>query len=323
MAVKYQDYYETLGVKRGASQDEVQRAYRRLARKYHPDLNKKDPQAEQKFKQVGEAYEVLKDPDKRRRYDDLGANWKTGQEFRPPPGFENVHFEFRTSGGGPGFSFDPGGQFSDFFEMLFGQEAGSRVHGSGRASGQSHVTDEMFRRMGSAAQAHPPAAQEAQITISLEDAYRGATRQITLQGPRGQTTLDVKIPAGTTHGSKIRLAGVANGQDLLLNIAIAPHRHFEVSGHDLTTVLHIAPWEAALGAQVPVHTLDGEVTLTVPPGTSSGSRLRLSNKGLPTRGGRGDLFARVKIVTPKNLTNEERKLFEQLKETSKFNPRSD
>lgn len=302
MAVKYQDYYQVLGVKRDVTQQEIQRAYRKLAREYHPDVNK-EKDAEAQFALVGEAYEVLKDQEKRKKYDALGANWKAGQEFRPPPGFENFHFEFRHAGdrgeGGPGggFRFSPGG-FSDFFEMFFGQ--------SRQAKG-----------------AHPgttprPAEQEASITISLEESYRGATRRLTLQGPNGQKDVEVKIPPGVTSGSKIRLSG----EGLILKIEISPDPRFEIEGHDLVTDLPVAPWEAALGAKVPLQTLDGPVTLTVPPGAQSGSRLRLRNKGMPKRDGeKGDLFARLRIVVPKTLTGPEKKLFKQLQENSKFKPR--
>lgn len=311
MTVKFQDYYEVLGVKRDASQEEIQRAYRKLARQYHPDLNKgKD--AEKKFKQVGEAYEVLKDPQKRRRYNELGAQWKNGQEFRPPPEWE----QFRRGGAGPGgFSFRTGGQFSDFFEMFFGGEGGRSVF-------EGAVGGDPFHRHGHGGGRSRAQDTEAAVTISLEDAYHGATRQITLQGPQGVSTLNVKIPPGTTDGTKIRLKGQdPGGGDLLLNVTLAAHPNFEISGHNLSTDVNVAPWEAALGAKVPVRTLDGEVTVNVPAGTSSGARLRLRGKGLPTRTGRGDLFARVRIVVAKTLNEREKELFEQLQRESTFKPR--
>jgi curved DNA-binding protein len=305
MAIKYKDYYEVLGVKRGASQDEIQRAYRSLARKYHPDVSKQ-PDAAERFGEIGEAYEVLRDPEKRKRYDQLGADWKTGQDFRPPPGFENLNFEFRTGGGNQGgFKFSPGG-FSDFFESLFGG-------GTGRGRGaMDDAMGGMGRNGGGAA------AGEAAVTVSLADAYHGATRTLKLQGPEGVKTVDVKIPPGVTNGSKIRLSG----EGLVLKITVVPDSRFKIEGHDLVTDLSVAPWEAALGAKVPLQTLDGQVTITVPPGTPSGKRLRLTDKGLPRRrGGKGNLYAKLKIVLPETLTKEEKELFEKLQETSKFNPR--
>jgi curved DNA-binding protein len=301
MGVKFQDYYQILGVARDASQKEIQRAYRALARKYHPDVNK-EPGAEAKFKQAGEAYEVLKDPEKRKKYDELGQNWKAGQDFRPPPGYENFSFNFGGPGGRQG-SFRPGG-FSDFFEMFFGQSGGG--HGS--------PFDDMMGGM--PRQQHRAAPeQQAELTITLEEAHRGASRQLQMQSPGGTKKIDVKIPAGATDGMKMRL----KGQGVVLKIRVGKHPRFEVDGKDLTTSVDITPWEAALGAKVPVHTLDGDVTLTVPPGTSGGSRLRLRDKGL---GGKGDLFVRLRIVVPKELTDKERQLFEQLKNESRFNPRS-
>ena len=334
MSVKYQDYYETLGVTRSASQDEIQRAYRKLARQYHPDVNK-NPEADQKFKQIGEAYEVLKDPEKRKKYDALGANWKAGQQFKPPPGFENIRFEFGGREGG-GFEFSSDG-FSDFFEMFFGRGAagggfqsartrGFRTGTSGRTSGGA--SGETFG-------GRPQKGQtiESEVEISLEDAYHGTSRQITLRDPEAGTSkkLEVKIPKGTTSGSKIRLAGqggqgLAGGPagDLILHLRIEPHPRFEVHGHNLHHTLAIAPWEAALGAKVPVPTLEGDVTMTIPPGASSGQKLRLRGKGLPNRAHdeeRGDLLVHLKIVVPHELTEDEERLFKELAKVSKFEPR--
>ncbi len=320
MSMKFQDYYETLGVSRSASQDEIKRAHRKLARKYHPDVNK-EAGAEDKFKQISEAYEVLKDPETRKKYDELGANWKAGQEFRPPPGYENMKFEFGGGRGNSGFSFSSDG-FSDFFETFFGR-GGGRAHGAG-----VNVEDLFGGRRGAAARA--PGAVEAAITISLEDAYHGVTKQITLQDPTNGASkaYQVKIPAGTTTGSKIRLpsqgAPSRAGQDVLLHVTIAHDSRFELHGHNLHTTLAISPWEATLGAKVPVRTLDGQVTLTVPPGSSSGQKLRLRDKGLPQRGKkgkRGDLLVHLKIVVPKQLNEKEKELFESLKKESKFDPR--
>lgn len=298
MPVKFQDYYETLGVKRDASQADIQRAYRGLARKYHPDVNK-EPSAAEKFKQIGEAYEVLKDPEKRKKYDRLGADWKNGQEFTPPPGWGNFNFQGGgprgRGGGGGGFSFQPGGQFSDFFEMFFG--------------GETSVEDMFHQQRGGARSApRQQPMQESELTISLEEAHRGTTRQLQMQGPGGTKRIDVKIPAGVAPGTKMRL----KDQGVVLKINIAPHARFSVEGKNLAVTLPIAPWQAALGAKVPVQTLDGEVTLTIPPCTSSGAKLRLKNKGLKG----GDLIARIKIELPKTLTEEQRKLYEQLKNES-------
>jgi curved DNA-binding protein len=323
MTVRFQDYYETLGVGRNATQDEIRRAYRKAARKYHPDVNKaKD--AEEKFKQANEAYEVLKDPEKRKLYDQLGANWKAGQEFRPPPGWENVHFEFRGSPGAEGF--DLGGGFSDFFEMLFGGRGGGRRADGGATRGRPASWT-------MAGQDH-----EAEITIRLEDSYRGATKTITLQGhevdDQGRVqpvtrTYEVRIPAGVTDGSRIRLAGkggpgIGGGPpgDLYLKIRLEPHPRFRVEGHDLQMEIPVTPWEATLGSKVEVQIMEGTANLKIPPGTQSGQKLRLRGKGLPMRdGGRGDLFAVVKIVVPKTLSSRERELFTEMARVSSFNPR--
>ena len=335
MAVKFQDYYQTLGVKRDASTDEIRRAFRKLARLYHPDVSKA-PQAAEKFKQANEAYEVLGDPEKRQRYDQLGADWKTGQDFRPPPDWENMDFEFRGADGGRGFSFKPGGQFSDFFETFFGRVggAGGQQGGRGRADGgggAESMFEEMFggggRGAGPRAGARPQAVQ-SEISITLEEAARGTTRRLTLQGPDGQRTLDVDVPAGVTNGSKLRLKGQGGpGVDVMLKVNISTHPRFTVRGHDLTTPLPVSPWEAALGAKVNVPTLDGDVTMTLPAGTPSGRKLRLKGRGMPKRGAkgkdaeRGDLFAEVRLVVPESLSDEERELFENLREASTFDPR--
>jgi curved DNA-binding protein len=337
MAVKFQDYYETLGVGRSATQPEIQRAYRALARKYHPDVSK-EKDAEAKFKQINEAYEVLRDPEKRQRYDQLGANWKPGQDFTPP-GYESATgfrpgsgFHYRTSG-------EPG-DFSDFFEMFFGRGTGGGGRGAGgRASGGAaspfaDIFEQAARqgRGGRGARPHEGQSIESEITISLEDAYFGGSRQITIQSEDGRMaprTLNVKIPKGLTDGSTIRLKGqgapgMGNGGagDLLLHIHIAPHPRFTVDGRDLIVTLPVTPWEAALGAKVPLATLEGQVTITIPPGTPSGRKLRLRGKGMPGRAGQesGDLLVRPQIEVPKTLTDEERTLFAQLRDASKFDP---
>jgi curved DNA-binding protein len=326
MAVRYQDYYETLGVARDADEATIKRAYRKLALKYHPDKNK-SPGAETRFKQIAEAYDVLGDAEKRKRYDRLGENWKNGEEFRPPPGWEQQGFEFRRPRGGRGVRFEgTGADFSDFFEMVFGGR------GFAGFSPEQAAAEEW---------AEPARGQDhqADVTITLEEAYHGATKGIALRGveagrdgrPSERTrTYEVRVPPGTTEGTRIRLSGQGGrthpggeAGDLLLTVHIAPHGRFRVQGHDLAEDLPVAPWEAALGATVPVPTLDGTATVKLPPGTQNGQRVRLKGKGLPRRGGQGhgDLFAVVSIAVPKSLTVRERELFEELARVSAFKPR--
>ena len=327
MAVRFHDYYETLGVSRTASQEEIHKAYRKLARKYHPDVNK-EKGAEEKFKQIAEAYEVLKDPEKRKKYDALGPNWREGQEFTPPPGWE--HFEFRRYPGEAsefGFGgFHSGSGFSDFFEMLFGEGLGGFTRGwrtAGPEGGEWSIRGQ---------------DREAEITVSLEEAYRGATKTVTIQTlesaldgtvrPKAKQ-YEVRIPPGVMEGARIRLAGqggvgVGGGPagDLFLRVHIAPHPVFQLQDHDLLVTVSVAPWEAALGAKIDVPTLDGTVKMTIPPGTQGGQRFRLRGKGLPKgHGERGDLYATVQIAVPRTLTAEERALFQQLANRSSFNPR--
>lgn len=341
MAVTFQDYYEILGVPRTATQGEIQKAYRKLAVKYHPDKNPGNREAEEKFKKVGEAYEVLRDAEKRKRYDALGANWKGGQEFRPPPGWEQRFSGmgggagrggrgYRYSGGGPGAG--GMGGFSDFFDMLFGQAAGAGGMGGGFRTRPGRGGMEF--NFGDMMEEEPEGAgaQEAEITISLEDAYHGAAKSFRMESmepdargrmqPRSRT-YQVKIPPGTTDGSTVRLGGHGDGGQLLLHVHIAPHPRFKLEGYDLRTELPVAPWEAALGASVPLQTFDGEGHLRIPPGTGSGKVLRLRGKGLPrTRGlERGDLLVEVRIVVPETLTAAEEELFHKLAATSRFQPR--
>ncbi|MBC7834120.1 MAG: DnaJ domain-containing protein [Phycisphaerales bacterium] len=327
--MKYQDYYQILGVDRTASADEIQRAYRKLARQYHPDVNK-EKGAEARFKEIGEAYEVLKDTEKRKLYDQLGSNWKAGQEFRPPAGWSGTgghrtraggsRTTSSSRGGSTGFDFDSAGfgGFSDFFESVFGggDDFGGRVGGQG---GRTRT------------RAHRGGDEEARITIPLIDAIRGASKRLSLHtgGPEtgsanGGRTYEVKIPAGTTDGGTIRLAGKGgagfNGGepgDLFLRVHIEPDPRFRIDGHDLTTTVNLAPWEAALGAKVPVQTPEGEVTLTIPAGSQSGSKLRLRGRGFPRRGGEpGDLYAELRVMVPRSLTDEERELYEKLRDVS-------
>jgi curved DNA-binding protein len=297
MAVTFQDYYEALEVPRDASADDIRRAYRRLARKYHPDLNK-DPGAEDRFKQVSEAYEVLRDPDKRARYDRLGANWKAGQDVSDTGGFEGFS-------GGNGFGdvhveFGGDGEFSDFFGDLFG--------GGGRGGGS--IFDSFTG--GRAAE------QEAVLELSLEDAVNGGRRRLVID----DREVEVELPRGVRDGQRLRIRGEDDEGDIVLRIRLRRDPRFRISGDDLYTDLPLAPWEGALGATVPVPTVTGSARLTVPAGSSSGRKLRLRGEGLPREGGgRGDLYAVVSIKVPKKLTRRERELFEQLRDTSKFDPR--
>ena len=308
MAVSYKDYYQVLGVERSASADEVARAFKKLARRHHPDLNAGNAQAEEKFKEVSEAYEVLKDPEKRKLYDQLGHNWKHGQQFQGAPGFENMHFSF--SGG------DASG-FSDFFEMIFGQAA----RGGGRAGG---FGPDPFG--GFSARQRRGRDVEAEFAISLEDAVKGGRRTLSLSGHGGERTLEVNIPAGIREGAKLRLAGQGNPVpgggtpgDLFLHIRFAPHPRFQIDGDNLLCDLPLAPWEAALGVQARVPTLEGEVELHVPAGTSSGRKFRLRGKGMGA--GRGDLLARAQIMLPETTTEREQKLWAELAAASSFKAR--
>jgi curved DNA-binding protein len=322
LSVKFQDYYATLGVARNATEEEIRRAYRKLARKHHPDVDQTEG-ATQRFALIGEAYEVLKDAKKRERYDALGSNWKAGQEFTPPSDWQNVPFDMR--GGGDGFEFDPHG-FSSFFESFFGGVEGMRGQPYGRASGG---------RGARARAPRPGPSLEAALEIGIEDLYAGATRTITLQsgpGSSGSRSYDVKIPAGTRDGSVIRLRGqgAAGGGggppgDLHLRISVRPHPRFSPIGEsDLATVLPISPWEAALGAKISLSAPDdGEMVLAVPPGSSSGKKLRMRGMGLPKSGSqRGDLIVELRIVLPASLSDEETKLFEDLRKASAFDPRN-
>ncbi|MFK7790435.1 MAG: DnaJ C-terminal domain-containing protein [Phycisphaeraceae bacterium] len=308
--MKFEDYYKTLGVDRSASADEIKRAYRKLANKYHPDKNKDDDKAPEMFAKVGEAYEVLSNKENRAKYDRLGENWKAGEQFQPPPGYEQ-QFRQRSGGqGAGGFNFqssDADG-FSDFFETLFGQASRGGAGGGHR-----------FENPGQQRAAPRPPAQTHEISVSLTEAYHGASRQLTLQGQAGHQTIDVKIPKGTTTGNKLRL----KEHNLLLKINVASDPRFELASNgNLTTTIKIPPHIAALGGKVDVPTMDGTVTMTLPPGTSSGAKLRLKGKGMPKRGSNSggednaDLFARVMIEVPKELTKEQTELYEQLRDAS-------
>jgi DnaJ-class molecular chaperone len=318
MAVKFRDYYEILGVPRTAKEDEIKKTYRKLARKYHPDLNPNNKQAEEKFKEIQEAYEVLSDAEKRRKYDQLGANWKNGAEFTPPPnwggGFQGtINMEDLFGRAGQQRS----NAFSDFFEMLFG--------GMGSGPGMGGFGGEA--RTGGRARAGARAARaeaETELTLPLEEMHRGTQRKLTVHTGNVEKTIDVRIPPGAREDNKLRIPGGSpTGGDLYIQLHQQPHSIFVVKGDDTEVEVAITPWEAALGANIQVPTLDGTAEIRVPPGVASSQRIRLRGQGLNIRGGgRGDHYVRLKIVLPKELTEAERKLFEELSKVSQFRPRN-
>jgi curved DNA-binding protein len=319
--MEFKDYYTTLGVAKNASQAEIQRAYRKLARKYHPDVSK-TPDAEEKFKDIGEAYEVLKAPDKRAKYDHYGAAWKAAQQGggAPPPGYEDVWFDL---GGADDFIFSGSSGFSSFFEQLFGAAAGQRSPAQGRRQAGGRTQGWSWSQ--------PGADREARLALTLEEAAHGGEREISLSGPTsGQTrTYLVRIPKGVRPGQHIRLArqgepGVGNAPpgDLYLSVELVPHATFRLEGRDLYTTVPVTPWEAALGAEVTLPTLERAVNVKIPAGSSSGRKIRLKGKGFPdAKSGAGDLYAEISIRVPEVLSVEEKKLFEQLTDVSKFAPR--
>jgi curved DNA-binding protein len=306
MPVASQDYYDALGVSRDASQDEIRQAYRRLARRNHPDVNK-EPGAEDRFKQIAEAYDVLRDPEKRERYDRLGSNWRAGQDVAGAAGFGDG---FDAGNGSGDVRVDFGsGDFGDFFEGFFGR----RRAGAGRAGFEG------FSMRGG--------DSEAVLDLGLEEAASGGKRWLSLGDGR---SVEIDVPRGVRDGERIRVPGqgaqgVGGGTpgDLFLRIRLRPHPRFRVEGGDLYVDLAVSPWEAALGAEVPVPTLDGSAQVKVPAGSSSGRRLRLRGQGMPGRRGApaADLYAVVTIKVPRKLNRKERELFERLASTSKFDPR--
>ncbi len=335
MGVKYKDYYQILGVERDASPDKIRIAYRKLAKKYHPDVNKGDAAKEEKFKEISEAHEALSDPEKRKRYDTLGANWQAGADFTPPPGFEEIFRNFGArrgrGGGGATFNFGSGGGsggsggFSDFFDMLFGGGLGGAFNGGGggpscgRGGGR-------FAMKGQDVQ--------ADLAITVRDAFTGGKKSVSfqMQNPDGSVrmkTFDINIPGGVKDGTTIRLAGQGapgmNGApagDLLVTLRFAPDSLFKTEGYDVFVDVPVTPWDAALGAKVEVPTLGGIAELKIPAGVQGGQKLRMKQQGLPGRNGRkGDQFATVRIAVPKKLSKEEKRLFKELKEKSDFNPR--
>lgn len=310
----FKDYYKVMGVERDASQDEVKQAYRKLARKYHPDVNK-DADSEARFKELGEAYAVLKDTEKRAAYDQLGANWQSGQEFKPPPDWD-AGYEFSGSGIDPADA----ASFSDFFESLFGQRSGgrpgTRARGGFSARGEDH---------------------HARVLVDLEDAFTGATRKITLQTAeidesgrmvKKNRTLNIKIPKGVIHGQRIRLQGQGgpgfgggSAGDLYLEIDFQPHRLYSHDGRDIYLKLPVKPWEAALGACISVPTPSGTVDLKLPPGSNNGKKLRLKGRGIPGKPA-GDFFVTVELTLPPAGSEQSKALYRKMQQEMDYNPRA-
>jgi curved DNA-binding protein len=312
--MKYKDYYAILGVDRTASADDIKKAYRKLAQKHHPDVSK-EAKAEERFKEIAEAYQTLKDPEKRAAYDQLGSGFRPGQDFQPPPGWEQ---RFGSEGFQGGFSFDDL-DLSDLFESLAGRGRGGR---GGRGN-----------------RAEPGHDYDVAVQLSLEDAFTGTQLDLNLEMPehaadgsvrRAPKTIKARIPKGATDGQRLRLRGQGgkgrNGGrdgDIYLNISLRPHRLFRAAGHDLYLDLPLAPWEAALGATIEVPTLGGAVNLKIPAGTAPGNKLRLAGRGLPKPGGgEGDLYAIAQIVNPPSLDARQQDLYRQLAEASRFAPRA-
>lgn len=331
MSVEYKDYYKLLGVSRESSKDEISKAYKKLARKYHPDLNPNNKEAEDKFKDINEAYEVLRDDEKRRLYDQLGPNWKHGQQFQGAPGFEG--FNFGPGGGNFNFSSSggAGGAFSDFFEMIFGGMRGGQPGGSqsGQFGGSGFGADPFAGFSSRGGMPQRGGDIETSITLSLEEVYSGGKKNITLQGRSGDVkSLEVNIPRGVKPGARIRLAGqgqpgISGGGagDLYLKVQISAHSKYKIDGNNIIYALPLAPWEAALGAKIRVPTLDGEVELNIQPGTGSGRKLRLRDRGLGSGAGRGDQLVMVEIVLPEKMSEDEEKLWRELAGKSKFKAR--
>jgi curved DNA-binding protein len=319
MSVQYKDYYQTLGVPRTATADELKKAFRKLAREFHPDVAKDKKRAEEKFKEINEAYEVLSDPAKRSKYDELGENWKSGADFRSPPSRAPYPGQRPGRSPGPGgdseFEFDGAG-FSSFFEQMFGSRYG-------QPGGFAQPGEESERGQDI----------EGDIMVTLEEAMNGSIRDVSVRHRVGRSikteTHHVKIPAGVTEGQKLRVAGrgeagTSGGSagDLYLRVRLARHPDFEVDGHNLIHEVELAPWEAVMGAEIQVPTLTGRVKIKIAAGTQSGQKLRVRGRGLPQRDGpAGDLIVVTRLALPDKLSDSEKKLWEQLALESKFNPR--
>jgi DnaJ-class molecular chaperone len=315
--MEYKDYYKILGIPRNASEKDIKAAFRKLARKHHPDVNKNDPKAEARFKEINEANAVLSDPEKRRQYDALGPDWegfRPGAGAGPRPGAGRVHVDF----GGQ----DAAG-FSDFFRTIFGGGFGARAGGGGGGGFEGVDVEEMFGR----ARRAVPAAEdvEGEVELTLEEVLKGTTRGVRVGDTRGSRTVEVKIPPGVREGSRVRAAGEGGGDgkergDLYLRVHVAPHPFLERKGDDLQTNVTVPLTTAVLGGEVEVPTLEGPVGIKVPPGSRPGRILRLRGKGLPrleARGERGDLLAAVGVDLPQNLTPREREIFEELRRSGR------
>jgi curved DNA-binding protein len=337
MPVEFKDYYQTLGVQRNASAEDIKKAFRTLARKHHPDVAKDKKTAEVKFKEINEAYEVLGDPENRKKYDQLGVNWKQGAQFQQPQPGRGGPFRQTAGRGAGGEEFDfefEGTGFSDFFEQFFGgqsgRSSGSSPFGSSRAAGPA---DQTWRQSAAAQRGEDV---RGDILITLEEVLKGGMRAITVRRTNARTgqeesqTYQVRIPAGVRSGQSIRLrgkgdAGFAGGSagDLYLRVRYAQHPDFETRGADLVGSLELTPWEAVLGATVPVKTLEGMVSLKVPAGTQQGYQLRVRGKGLPAGNAKnGDLYVAVSIQVPPQISEEEKLLWKHLAAKSAFNPRA-
>ncbi|MDB9525687.1 DnaJ C-terminal domain-containing protein [Oscillatoria sp. CS-180] len=326
-ATDFKDYYSILGVSKSASADDIKRAFRKLARKYHPDVNPGDNTAEAKFKEVSEAYEVLSDNDKRRKYDQFGRYWQQADRTSAYTG---------NAADFGGFDFSNYGSFDEFINELlgrfgttggFGGSSASRGYTSYRTSprGSGFGTDFSGFNTG-APSSQQSFDQEANISLSLREAFRGTQKRLNIGGDE----VKVRIPAGAKQGTKIRLRG--KGQlnpyskqrgDIYLIVNLLPHNIFQFEGDKLVCEVPIAPDEAVLGGKIEVPTPDGSVTMNLPAGVKSGQSLRLKGKGWPSpKGDRGDQLVRVVITPPKTLTDQERTLYEQIQTQRSSNPRS-
>lgn len=314
--MEYKDYYKILGVDKNADEKEIKKAYRKLARQYHPDVNPDNKQAEARFKEANEAYEVLGDAEKRHKYDRLGANWNAYQSAgRDPSGFDWSQW---TTGapGGPRVNVQYGdinelfgqGGFSDFFQSIFGG-MGGQYGGSGASFGRSGQY-----------QPRPARGQDLEhpVEITLEEAFHGTQRVLSMDNRR----IEIKIPPGVRTGSKVRVAGegypgAAGGSagDLFLVVQVAPHPAFERKGDDLQTETPVSLYTAVLGGEATVSTLTGKATLNIPAGTQPGQLIRLRGQGMPKLrepNERGNLLVKVQVRLPRNLDERERELFHEL-----------